>query len=145
MSKLLIVDDDDSVCTLVTDYIGSAFESIDRGHSVPQAIGHLKQNHYSIIILDLNLGQGDGQSVLRYLRREDSQNRNVPVLVISGERELQNKEDRLTSFLSKPFDDKELKEALNQLVKKAKGSAKTKDPKENTSNHPELVKILKGS
>jgi len=144
MSGLLIVDDDQDFCDLISDYLSAYFEHIESVCSVPDAIGKVKSGQYDLIVLDLNLGSGSGFSVLKYARRDDCLNFKTPVLVVSGEVEADISSYTFTDFLGKPFKEEE-------LLAKVRKTTVPRESKKNEENreaprpatHPELLKLLK--
>jgi len=137
MSRLLIVDDDQDLCMVISNYLEDKFDEIYSAQSVPGAIGHVKSKKFSLIILDLNLVSGSGESVIKYARREDSINVKTPIVVISGELGFDTSIHSDTSFLSKPFDENKLLDKIRSLKKKDNSAAS-----EQSATHPELLKLL---
>ena len=78
-----------------------------------------------VIVLDIDLPDGDGRDVIAALRR-DPLTANVPVLMISGNvdhyRRMQALEAGAADLLEKPFDSVMLERRLNWMVIKARAA-----------------------
>ena len=139
MTSLLIVDDNIDLCEVISSYLEDKFDIIEQAHNVPEAIGKVKSTLYNFIIVDLHLVSGNGETLLKYIRRHDSKNSVTPVLVISGEVDFNKDRFKKTEFLAKPFNEDELFSKMASF-KKSKDQALRS---ENTATHPELAKLLK--
>ncbi len=141
MANLLIIDDDKDLCEVIGIYLEEYFDNITFAHSVPEGIGKIKVTQFNLIITDLNLISGNGLTLIKYARREDSPNYKTPIIVVSGEASFDKKAYASTSFLSKPFD----QDALISKIRELKGNKKSETGVENVATHPNLIKLLKGS
>ena len=64
--RLLIVDDDLAICTLLTDVASAIGYSVESA-STPDAIDRLVGGGHDLVMLDLSLGETDGMLVMRTL------------------------------------------------------------------------------
>jgi len=126
--KILIVDDEEKIRTLVKKY--SVFE----GHEVTEASDGMEairicENHnFDIIILDVMMPELDGFSTCRKIR----QTKQTPILMLSARGE---EYDRINGFelgiddyVVKPFSPKELMLRIDAIVKRTKvNTSPTKD------------------
>jgi len=108
MSKILIVEDDNSINEMVkTALDNEGYESIS-AYSGTEALLRFPSEKFDLIILDLMLPGMDGQEVLKKIRETSS----IPVIVLSAKDELDTKVDLLTfganDYMTKPFEIKEL-------------------------------------
>ncbi len=138
MSRLLIVDDDQDLCSVISDYLEDKFDEVYTAQSVPVAIGHVKSKKFSLIILDLNLISGSGESVIKYSRRKDSINVKTPIIVMSGELGFDTSAHSDISFISKPFDEEMILDKIRSFKKKNDSVSP-----DQSATHPELLKLLK--
>lgn len=67
---VLLVDDNEATCTLVTALLQRDF-SIDVATDGGEAIERLKTKRYAAVVLDLLMPQMDGFTVLDYLKEND--------------------------------------------------------------------------
>lgn len=140
MSNLLIVDDEQDFCELVTEYLADYFETIEVANSVPEAIGKIKANAFTFIILDMNLVSGSGLTIVKYARRTDSLNFKTPILIVSGKVSVDLSSYPLSSFLGKPFNEQQL---LSKLREFRASLRQRNDDYVIPATHPELTKLLK--
>lgn len=125
MYKILIVDDEEKIRTLVKKY------AIFEGHEVTEAsdgmeaIRICENQDFDIIILDVMMPELDGFSTCRKIR----QNKQIPILMLSARGE---EYDRINGFelgiddyVVKPFSPKELMLRIDAIVKRTKGSTGT--------------------
>lgn len=139
---ILVIDDEVDVCELMADYLATSGYEVQKAHSVPEALKLIKENHFELVVCDLVLGTGKGESVLSYLRLKGSGHEGVPCLLVSGKK---SEEDlslgELESFLSKPFSDSEFKAAFLQLKEKC-SSGESGEKTKKLKMHPEMKKLL---
>ena len=146
MAKLLVIDDEVEICELIKFYLGNYFSDVSTVQSVPQAIGKLKDNKFDLIITDLDLVSGTGESLIRYVRRDDSLNHATAIIVISGGREFDEASVGHCRFVKKPFREEDLIEKIKDLkneLKKESSKESKKSANEPTATHPDLMKLLK--
>jgi DNA-binding response OmpR family regulator len=108
--KFLIIEDEQELREIIANYLnedGNICESCESLHS---AIDKLSIYEYDCILLDIGLPDGDGFSVLEYLRVNK---RTEAVLIISARNSLDDKLKGLNvgadDYLTKPFHLAELK------------------------------------
>lgn len=120
LPPILIVEDDATISTIMSGYLeseGLAVEVISTGREL---LRRLSSQAYSVVLLDLGLPDEDGLVLLRKkVARSD-----VPVMVVTGRTSL---ETRLTAFelgasdvLTKPFDPRELRYRVLNLIRRGK-------------------------
>ncbi|MDC0254033.1 response regulator [Bacteriovoracales bacterium] len=128
LEDVLIVDDDEDICELLTDYVKStgAFRNIVVAEDGSYAIDKLRNQQFSLILLDLNLPRKSGLEVLDYIRGEKDHSLDS-VIMISGEFDEGTIKKAVEvggrCFLAKPFSqelvvDKIKKHVIDKLVKK---------------------------
>lgn len=115
---ILIVEDDTTISTIVSGYLASegiASEVVDTGQ---EALRRIAVNPYSLVLLDLGLPDEDGLAILRKLHSRTT----MPIMVVSARNTL---DARLTAFelgaadiLAKPFDPRELRYRIQNLLKR---------------------------
>lgn len=116
---VLVVDDDPALCRDLTDLLGECGYRIDVAHDERTALERLRTDLFHVILLDMELPDGDGASVFRQAR---AINPGAAVIVIAGRHAEQ--EPRLTTLLAegaravvpKPFDMPRLIETLHALT-----------------------------
>ena len=120
--RILLVDDDVMLAQSLSETLENEGMHIDEADRGEDALELADLYEYQVMILDLGLPDMRGDEVLLNLRQK---NPNLPVLILSGEAEI---EARLTclqngadDYLVKPFNTKELVARLHALVRRANG------------------------
>lgn len=104
LGRVLVVDDDASMRQTICTYL-ERHQCPTVGLSDPTSIiQQVESGAFSLVLLDLQLGQKDGLDVLRQIRERSD----IPVIIITGER--QDDIDRVVGlelgaddYLTKPF------------------------------------------
>ena len=120
--RILITEDDDALAEALAVALGRAGYAVDRVSSGTAADEALKQDVFGLLILDLGLPKLDGFEVLRRLRRR---NASVPVLILSGREQPEQKVLGLDlgadDYLVKPFSVNELLARVRALLRRGGG------------------------
>jgi two-component system response regulator TctD len=118
--RLLLVEDTEDVAEAIVASFLHRGDAIDRVDTVEAACDTLAVNDYEVVILDINLPDGEGTEVLRQLRR---QRKPTPVLMLTARMAV---EDRVAAldigaddYLVKPFDLRELQARVRALGRRA--------------------------
>ena len=108
MLKVLIVEDDKEIRTLVKSSLSIEGFEVITATSLGEASQILQRQKPDVIVLDLGLPDGDGETLVRAARQHD----NLPILVISARHQEEQKVRLLDigadDFLTKPFNIPEL-------------------------------------
>jgi two-component system OmpR family response regulator len=124
--KLLLIEDDAGTASYVCQGTAELGHSCDHAATGLDGLTAALTNNYDAIILDRNLPQLDGLSVLRALRAQDHK---TPVLILSALGQVDDRVQGLNSgaddYLSKPFSFHELTARLAAIVRRSDGAATT--------------------
>ena len=108
--KILVVEDEKSLCDNITNYFNDDGNICESCNSLNTAIEKLSAYDYDCILLDIGLPDGEGFAVLDYLR---DKHKSEAVLIISARNSLDDKIKGLNigadDYLTKPFHLAELK------------------------------------
>lgn len=116
--KVLIVDDDDLIRNMISEYI--AIENIrsDQASNGAEALNLLDKNEYRLIILDIMMPVMDGWTTCREIRKFSD----VPIIMLSARGEeydkLQGFEVGVDDYMVKPFSLKELLARIKAVTKR---------------------------
>lgn len=121
MRRILIIDDDKELSDITKDMLSDYEYEVDQAYSIEEAYEVLTNGIYDVILLDINLPDGQGYEVCRELRKVST----VPVIFASARTSV---DDRVTGFeeggddyLPKPYSMKELLVRVNALVRRTYG------------------------
>ncbi len=103
--KILIVDDEESICEILQLNLQAEGYSVDVAYSAEEAL-KLNVSAYSLLILDIMMGEIGGYKLLQILRANE-QTQNIPVIFCSAK---DTKDDTITGlnlgaddYIAKPF------------------------------------------
>ncbi|MGN7762495.1 response regulator transcription factor [Paenibacillus sp. 22594] len=133
VKRVIIVDDDIELCTVLKKCLESEGYSVDVAHSGLAGINMVRNNHYELVVLDVMLPEVGGLEVLAELRTTC----NMPVLMLSAKDQEMDKVLGLKAgaddYLTKPFSLSELNARVNSLIRRFTVFGGREDDKE--SNH----------
>lgn len=117
--KILIIDDELETINPLKSYLINIGYIVNISLNAQKALELIKQNKYSLIILDLNLPDLNGEIVCQKIRHLE---KNIPILIISGDNQATRKTALLNSgaddYLEKPFSPEELVARLEALLRR---------------------------
>ncbi len=103
--KILVVDDEESICEILQLNLLSEGYSVDVAYSAEEAL-KLNLSDYSLLILDIMMGDIGGYKMLQILRSKEETS-NIPVIFCSAK---DTKDDTITGlnlgaddYIAKPF------------------------------------------
>ena len=119
MSRFLLIDDDPAVTNVLRLFLEAAGHAVEVTGNVADGKAALQKGGYDAAVLDLNMPDGRGFDVLRYLRGELKSE--LPVLVLSGQKQeaavLTALELGASDFVRKPFSPREVVARLTRMVR----------------------------
>ena len=114
MGRVLVVDDEIDICSLLTQQLQKLGFQTAYSLTIRDAILNLRATSYDIIFVDLNLTDGSGYDLISSLRSMDTR---AKVIVISAYDSERHKvlESGANFFVAKPFTKNSIKDALKKL------------------------------
>ncbi len=117
--RVLAVEDEDRLLGILLRTLKAEGFSVDGVTTAHEALEQIKLNHYDLIILDLQLPDGSGTTLLRQIRQ---QQRKMPVLILTArgdiDSKIENFEAGADDYLTKPFALAELMIRVHALLRR---------------------------
>ena len=117
--RILIVDDDEKLCRLVQEYLGSMGYKVESAYTGAKGLERAMSGEFHAVILDVMLPEMDGFELLRQLRAKS----NVPVLMLTSRGD---ETDRIVGleigaddYLPKTFSTRELLARLRAVIRRS--------------------------
>jgi two-component system, OmpR family, response regulator len=122
-TRVLVVDDDPAMRRVIGDYLSENGVEVDLATGRNDMAAALQRASFSLVILDLKLGQDDGLDLLRELRARSD----LPVIIITGHR--RDEIDRVVGlelgaddYMTKPFSLRELLARMRVILRRAEAA-----------------------
>ena len=119
--RILMIDDDDRLAGMVSDYLGGAGFRLTLAGTAREGEALLKRESFDAVILDLMLPDADGLDVCRRLRAGSD----VPILMLTARGEPMDRvvglEIGADDYLGKPFEPRELQARLRAILRRKGG------------------------
>lgn len=125
MEKILIVDDDEELCALVTRYLKSEGFVAEAVHNGSQGAEKALTGDYVLLVLDVMLPGANGFDVLRQVRRQSA----IPVLMLTARGDdidrIVGLEIGADDYLPKPFNPRELVARIRAILRRSQAPLTT--------------------
>lgn len=119
MKKILLVDDDDNLCHLLSSYLVAYKFSVKSVYNIPNALAAIKQDCPDLVISDIMIKDLNGYDFIRLLKLDRSLF-HLPVVFLTAKGMTT---DRIKgynlgchAYLTKPFDPEELVAIINNIL-----------------------------
>ena len=126
-SRILVVDDDQRVRTMVSWQLEADGFAVTEASDGTAALDQIERNRPDLVVLDLSLPDVGGLDVLRRVREADGAATPLPVIVLSGR---SGETDRIIGldlgaddYLVKPFSPGELAARVRSVLRRSRPSA----------------------
>lgn len=127
MKKILVVDDEEQIRSIIRKY--GEFEGYEIAEAVDgmDAITKVRDNDYDVIIMDVMMPELDGFSACSEIKKI----KDIPVIMLSARGEEYDRihgfEAGVDDYVVKPFSPKELMMRVNVVTSRAKGDNASAD------------------
>jgi len=126
MLNILLVEDNKDLALSIIDYLECKKISCDYAATGIEGTKLIKDNHYDVIILDINMPDMDGLTLCEEIRLQGV---DTPVLMLTARDTLENKIEGFNAgtddYMVKPFEIEELIIRLQALSKRRSGQVST--------------------
>lgn len=120
MSSILAIEDDWTVGMVLEHLLRTAGHEVRLVRGIAEGRGALTDGTYDLVLLDLNLPDGNGFELLRAIRQD--RGNTMPVVVLSGMRQeeivVQGLRLGADDYVSKPFSPPELLARVDRWVRR---------------------------
>ena len=114
--RVLIVEDDPAVRQIVRVLLERDGIAVDIAEDGERATSLLRDNHYSVIVLDLLMPRMDGQGVISFIKE---QRIDTPVVVVSAVPDTMGLDPQIVRVvMQKPFEARELRRIVSAILEK---------------------------
>lgn len=117
MRKVLIVEDEKEIADLEKDYLEISGFEVDVLNNGKDAINHITENNYDLLILDLMLPNTNGFEICKSIREKID----IPIIMVTAKVESIDKIRGLgigaDDYITKPFDPAELVARVEAHIK----------------------------
>ena len=122
--RILVVDDDPLLGEFASVYLSSPCASIDVAGDAATARLQLSQNAYDIMLLDIEMPEVDGYTLLAEIRATD---KHLPVIMLTGHDDITSidlaYQIGANSFATKPVNWRQLSYQIRHVVRTSRGPA----------------------
>lgn len=119
MAKLLLVDDDDELTSILSEWLATEGNIVECANCGEDALSRLKLYQYDLIILDVGMPDIDGFEVCRRYRLGGGM---LPIIMLTGKGNINDKtagfDAGVDDYLTKPFHPKELNVRIKALMRR---------------------------
>lgn len=117
--NVLIVDDDQVIRLLLSEYLSSCGFSVEALDSGIQCLESLTDGMPDVLLLDFQMPVMTGLEVLKSIRK-DAKMKNLPVIMLSANKEtekiIEQSEVAAQKYILKPFEMPDIVSAINEVA-----------------------------
>lgn len=116
-SKILVCDDDETLCYLLKEQLLEEGYSVDAVYDGKYAIEAIKSKVYDVLLLDLNMREVQGEDVLKYIKEAGL---NIQVIILSAQSDMKKAIQCIKGgaydYINKPYEFEDLVLTVNRAI-----------------------------
>lgn len=120
MIDILMIEDDEELAEIITEFLKENYINVINFTDPLLGIESLKNNNYSLLLLDLTLPNMDGLEVCKEVVKQN----HIPIIISSARNYTKDKVDALEygadDYLPKPYDPQELLARIHSVLRRYK-------------------------
>ncbi len=128
MDRILVIDDDVELCSLISEYLRPEGFQVESSHDGNSGLARALSGDHTLVVLDVMLPRLNGFDVLRKMR--DSSR--IPVLLLTARGEdvdrIVGLEIGADDYLPKPFNPRELVARIRAILRRTRGKGEAPVP-----------------
>lgn len=116
-TKILVIDDEESMCNFMEIMLSKAGYKVDSVSSATAGVSMLKEKNYDLVIADLNMPEMTGIEVLKQIRAfKKDQDLVVMTAYASVETAIEAMKQGAADYITKPFKVDEIKLTIEKII-----------------------------
>jgi PAS domain S-box-containing protein len=143
LTHILIVDDDEEVCKLLSDALSDAGFEVMANCCPPEAIELARRQPFDLVILDINMPDMDGFALAKELRGIRS---SLGIIFVTGYASFENALEAIklgvSDFIEKPFKIADFLISVNRVAESLRLERKVQEKTEQLRHSEELYRSL---
>ncbi|MCU0343082.1 MAG: sigma-54 dependent transcriptional regulator [Ignavibacterium sp.] len=116
-SKILVCDDDETLCYLLKEQLLEEGYTVDAVYDGKYAIEAVKAKNYDVLLLDLNMREVQGEDVLKFI---NDSGYNIQVIILSAQSDMKKAiqciKNGAYDYINKPYEFEELVLTVNRAI-----------------------------
>lgn len=129
MKQILLIDDDEKLGQLLTQYLERYDMAVTATHTPSKGFEHLKRHKPDLLILDVMLPEKDGFEICREIRAKSAIYGQLPILMLTAHGEVTDRivglELGADDYLPKPFEPRELVARITNILRRTSDEARS--------------------
>lgn len=145
-ASILVIDDEDSMCNFMEIMLAKEGYNVRTTTRGPEAVGLLKDQHYDVVIADLNMPEMTGIDVLKEVKEfKRDQEFIVMTAYASVDTAIEAMKQGAADYITKPFKVDEIKLVIEKTINRRKLTQENQDLKKQLQGDNSFDKFIGNS